>query len=98
PPQPPPFPYTTLFRSDHTAWAPFSISDGATSLTNVTVTNPATSGDDTIYGSGPLTLNNVNITSLPNSYDTIDNYGPLTANNVTIDRKSTRLNSSHVKI
>src|SRR4051794_41323724 len=77
------FPYTTLFRSSGGILnnnAAFKVSGTGNALDHETITN-ATTGTIEVLANGALTID---------QSSTVANTG-----NITVDRKSTRLNSSH---
>src|SRR5207244_12057548 len=91
-PSPPPFPYTTLFRSDP-AGAAISIDGKETGkLTPASLPLPAGTHMIVLHKQGFVEINNTVSVADGQSYTYANTLQPLPA---AQDRKSTRLNSSH---
>src|SRR5690606_40905099 len=92
PPTPPLFPYTTLFRSDLRRVARAALTSGVAALSGFTL-RPGTPLSPMLAVSAPTAPEALEITGAPALVDT-----KLDGVRIQVDRKSTRLNSSHVKI
>src|SRR5690606_42105241 len=95
PPAPTLFPYTTLFRSDHGLWwAPDPASKDICTVGG----NIATNAGGLLCAKYGVTRESVLALKVVLADGTLLSVGHRTVKGVTGDRKSTRLNSSHVKI